>query len=147
MTAAVCPSTACSTAASRLYGTNPNPGTSGSKGWRYALRQVAESAPKVRPWKPRIAATTFVRQHLGALVVVESVGADTQPLNLFGHGLYHGGVGVSHVSHAVPADAVDVLLAVGVPHPGPLSAHQDQRLFGVQAAVVAVLQSDHLIFH
>nr|HID12289.1 thiamine ABC transporter substrate-binding protein [Anaerolineae bacterium] len=32
-----------------------------TKGWRYSRRQVAERAPIVRPWKPRMAATIFLR--------------------------------------------------------------------------------------
>src|SRR5213080_3258625 len=57
MTAAVSPSTALARASTSLKGTCRNPGTRGSNGSRNSRRQVALSAPIVRPWNPRIAAT------------------------------------------------------------------------------------------
>ena len=61
MTAAVPSSTAPSSAAMSLYGTCSKPGTSGSNGSRKSRRQVALSAPIVRPWNPRIAAMIVFR--------------------------------------------------------------------------------------
>ena len=61
ITAAVSPSTAFRSASVSLYGTWTNPGTRGSNGSRKSRRHVALSAPIVRPWNPRIAATTFGR--------------------------------------------------------------------------------------
>jgi hypothetical protein len=60
-TSAVVSSTAAFSASTSLKGTWTNPGTSGSNGSRNSLRQVALSEPNVRPWNPRIAATTFGR--------------------------------------------------------------------------------------
>ena len=59
--AAVSKSTALSRASMSLKGTCWKPGTRGSNGSRNSRRQVALSAPIVRPWKPRMAATIFGR--------------------------------------------------------------------------------------
>ena len=58
MNAAVSLVMATSSDSGLLNGTWAKPGTSGPKSSRYSGPQVADSAPMVFPWKPRIVATT-----------------------------------------------------------------------------------------
>jgi hypothetical protein len=61
MNAAVSVVMAASSASGLLNGTCEKPGTSGPNRSRYSGPHVAESAPIVLPWKPRIVATMPVR--------------------------------------------------------------------------------------
>ena len=150
------------------------PGTSGSKGSRYFFSQVAERAPIVRPWKPRMAATISVRPvssranltaastasvpelhkktrtHAGQpaqllfsccpAVVVEHLRAGDQGLAWSAIACGHGRVGVPEVGRALPAHAVDVFVAVGVPQAGALPAHDGDRALGVYTGGILVFQ-------
>src|SRR5438552_169139 len=64
-----------------LNGTCSNPGTSGSNGSRKSFRQVALSAPIVRPWKPRIAAMIFfLRVEARANLIAASTASEPELL-------------------------------------------------------------------
>ena len=58
MNAAVSPVMAASSVSGLLKGTCEKPGTRGPKTSRYSGPHVADNAPIVLPWKPRIVATT-----------------------------------------------------------------------------------------
>ena len=60
-TAAVSSPTASRSLSGLLKGVKEKPGTRGRKSSRYSFLWVADSAPRVRPWKPRMAETIPVR--------------------------------------------------------------------------------------
>jgi hypothetical protein len=70
------------------------------------------------------------------LVVVKAIGASDKPLGLFGHGFYNDWIGMADVGHAVTANTVDILFAVGIPDSCAFASYQHQGLLGVQAAAI-----------
>src|SRR5262249_44494402 len=78
-----------------------------------------------------------------SLVVVKDLGAADQRAGLFADGRDDRGVGVAEVGRALAADTVDVLVALGIPQPRALAAHDRDRPLGIDAAGVGCLGGDN----
>src|SRR5262249_34000497 len=63
-----------------------------------------------------------------------------QPPDLPAHGFDHPRVAVTEVGHRDPAEEIEVLAALGVPHPRSLSAHELDRETRVRADHARTLQ-------
>ena len=86
------------------------------------------SAPELREEDP-VGEGVVAEQlgELGLLRDVEEVGDVEQGRRLLAHRAHHLGVAVAERGHRDAAGEVEVLLAVGVPHPHPFAAHQGHR--------------------